>query len=134
MKKFLKALTAVLAVVVLAVTLVGCGDKYGKIKKAYEDEGYSITEVTASENEEKLKAIGMSNEQFEDIKNNNIMLASKGLNVAFVISFTATDELKDYCSKKSAEYYQKMVDEGYVNGNCLLLTISPAAKEIFKNA
>lgn len=136
MKKFLKALTAILAVAVLAFALVGCANKYGAVKKAYEDAGYTVQEIKASDYETQLKStLNVSDEQYECIKDNNILFASKGVvSIAVVLSFTNNDELKDYCSKKTEEFYQQMVDGGYVNGNCLLLTLSSSAREIFKNA
>jgi len=133
MKKFLKALTAVLAVVVLAVALVGCSDKYGKIKKAYEDAGYTISEVVASEKESQLKDT-LGEEQYNKIKDSKILFCNKSLvNLAFVVTFGSTDELKDFYGDEDA--YNKAVESGYVNGNCvLLLGLTQGDRDIFKNA
>lgn len=131
MKKFLKAMTAVLAVVVLALALVGCSDKYGSIKKAYENEGYTITETKVSDYETQLKSF-MNDEKYEDIKDCKLLVANKGINVAFVVTFGTKDDMKDFYG--SEESYNSAVDAGNVNGNCMLLTMSSGAKDIFKKA
>lgn len=131
MKKFLKAMTAVLAVVVLAFALVGCGDKYGSIKKAYENEGYTITETKTSDYETQLKTF-MSDEKYEDIKDCKLLVARKGGTVAFVVTFGTKDDMKDFYG--SEDSYNNAVEAGNVNGNCMLLTISSSAREIFKKA
>lgn len=131
MKKFLKAMTAVLAVVVLAFALVGCGDKYGSIKKAYENDGYSITETKVSDYETQLKTF-ISNEKYEDIKDCKLLVASKGVVAAFVVTFGTVDDMKEFYG--SDDNYNDAVKDGNVNGNCMLLTISSSAREIFKNA
>lgn len=132
MKKFLKALTAVLAVVVLTVALVGCGDKYGSIKKAYENEGYTISEIAVKDKESELKTI-LNSEQYESIKDGKMMSCSKNFGYAFVITLGSTDKIKDFYG--SEEEYNKAVESGYVNGNCVLLFGStPAVREIFTKA
>lgn len=131
MKKFIKAFTAVLAVVVLAFALVGCSDKYGSIKKAYENDGYSVTETKVSDYETTLKTF-MSDEQYEDIKDCKLLVANKGIAAAFVVTFGTVDDMKDFYG--SDDNYNNAVKDGYVNGNCMLLTLSSSAKEIFKNA
>lgn len=133
MKKFLKALTAVLAVVILAVALVGCGNKYGSIKKAYEKEGYEISELIVSEKESELKTY-ISTEQYDKIKDGKLLTCTKSaLLFAFVVTLGSTDKVKDFYG--SEDKYNKAVEDGYVNGNCILLVGSTSAvREIFKKA
>lgn len=131
MKKFLKAMTAILAVVVLAFALVGCGDKYGSIKKAYENEGYTITEAKVSDYETQLKSF-ISDDKYDDIKDCKLLVANKGIAIAFVVTFGTKDDMKDFYG--SEDSYNSAVDAGNVNGNCMLLTISSSARDIFKNA
>ena len=133
MKRFLKAMTAVLAVVIMAVALVGCGDKYGSIKKAYENEGYTISEVAVKDKESELKTY-ISSEQYDKIKDGKILYCTKNvILVAFVITMGSADKVKDYYG--SEEEYKKAVDSGYVNGNCVLLVGSTSAvREIFQKA
>ncbi|MGN0823882.1 MAG: hypothetical protein ACI4MB_02295 [Candidatus Coproplasma sp.] len=132
MKKFLKAITAVLAVVVMAVALVGCGDKYGSIKKAYENEGYTVSEAIVSDKESELKTY-ISTEQYDKIKDGKLLVCSKTVLLAFVITLGSADKIKDFYG--SEEDYNKAVESGYVNGNCVLLFGSTSAvREIFAKA
>lgn len=132
MKKFIKAFTAVLAVVVLAFALVGCSDKYDSIKKAYENEGYTITEGIVSEYETQLKTV-INDDVYQDIKDCKLLVASSGLSSAFVLTFGSVDKMKDFCGGE--EYYNSDVESGKIKGNCMLLYYSTSsAREIFINA
>lgn len=126
-------MTAILAVVIMAVALVGCGDKYGSIKKAYENEGYEISEVIVSERESELKTY-ISTEQYNKIKDGKLLYCTKNVVLnAFVVTMGSVDKVKDFYG--SEEDYNKAVESGYVNGNCVLLFGSTSAvREIFKKA
>lgn len=132
MKKFLKVFAAAIAVVVLAFALVGCGDKYGSIKKAYENAGYTVTEAAVSDKESELR-VYISEEQYNKIKDAKLMVCNNNILLAFVISLGSTDKLKDYYG--SEEAYNEAVEGGYVNGNCILLFgTTSAVREIFQKA
>lgn len=132
MKKFFKVFAAVIAVAVLAFALVGCSDKYGSIKKAYEDAGYTVTEAAVSDMESELR-VYISEEQYNKIKDGKVMVCNKNLLLAFVVSPGSTDKLKDYYG--SEEAYNQAVESGYVNGNCILVYgTTSAVREIFQKA
>lgn len=140
MKKLLKVLSAAILVVVLAFAFAGC-DKSGSVKKAFENEGYTVSVVDA-ENSGVASLISgsLTKEQQEELAKYEIIYCSKALNVAVVIKCGSEGELKDFLTtedsegKKDTSAYDKAKENGYINGNCYLITLSSAAKEIFKNA
>lgn len=140
MKKFLKVLSTALLVVVFALAFAGC-DKSGSIKKAFENEGYTVAVVDA-ENSGVAALIGSSltKEQQEELAKYEIIYCSKSINVAVIIKCGSEGELKDFLTtedsegNKDASAYDSAKENGYINGNCYLITVSSAAKEIFKKA
>ncbi len=130
MKKFLTAMASVIAVVVLAFTLAGCS-KSGAVQKAFEKEGYTVSVTAVADYESDVKAI-LGEEDYNKVKDGKLLVCTKLVVPTFVISFGSTGKLKDYFD--SDEDYNKAVDNGTVNGDCLLISISPAAIDIFKNA
>lgn len=140
MKKFLKILSAALLVVVLAFALTGC-DKSGSIKKAFEDQGYSVS-VVNSENSTVVSLISstLTEEQKKDLANYEIILCSKTISVAVIIKCGSEGDLKEFLTtedengKKDTSSYDKAKEDGCINGNCYIITASAGAKEIFQKA
>lgn len=135
MKKFLTAMATILAVVVMALTLAGCSDKSGSIKKAFEKEGFEVSAVKA-EDSELLKEI-LTDEQEKDIDKYEVFscLKKNGLldtQSATIIKFPSKDEIIKAIGQ---EKYDKAVESGLINGNCyLLLPLGKDVVNIFKNA
>lgn len=139
MKKYLKVLTVamIVAVCAIAVAFAGCGDKAGSIKKAFEKEGYEVTEVKA-EDSSVLKDL-LNDEQEEEISKYSVIQCTKkdGLSSASatIIKFPSVDTIKEVLGEDG---YNKAVETGYINGNCYLVlpvSLSPEKiVEIFKNA
>lgn len=137
MKKFLTALTAILAVVVMAFALAACsGDKSGSIKKAFEKDGYEIT-VIKPEDSDLLKGM-LSEEQQKDLSKYEVFTCVKkntlGLPVhsATVFKFPSKDDIIEAAGQ---EEYDEAVNSGLINGNCALyFTIDKDVINIFKNA
>ncbi|MBR3863898.1 MAG: hypothetical protein IKJ19_02125 [Clostridia bacterium] len=152
MKKLTK-LTALLLIVVSLLTVAACSSSYGKLKKAFEAEGYAevqeMESITASM-KEKL-------EQEADDKiaiEFHVMQKATGLinlSYVFVIEFNATEDLVEYIKgSETAQgfvkdvandenvkaFYNSLVEAGYANGNCLVfsLTDSEEVKDIVRNA
>ncbi len=146
MKKVITALFTAMLVVVLAFALSGCS-KANKIKKAYEDAGYTVSTATVKENEKAKSALvllGLTDDQIKEAENWEVIIASKlslaDSGTAIVLKFPSAGELKDFLtaekedgSKDTAMYDKAKADEK-INGDCLLLVGLLDAKNIFKNA
>lgn len=137
MKKFLTAMATILTVVVMALTLAGCSDKAGSIKKAFEKEGYTVSAIKA-EDSEWLQS-HLSDEDKKDIDKYEVFTCTKKDGLlsasATVIKFPSKDKLAETVGQST---YDSAVESGLVNGNCyLVLPLGLDAKgiiEIFKNA
>ena len=130
MKKFLRALLVVLAVVVMATVFAGCGDKSGAIKRAFEKEGYEVTVVNGADSET-LKS-WLSDEKLDEIGKYEVMIVKSGLvPAATVFKFPSKDVIVENLGE---EAYNDAVERGFVNGNCFIISMLPDSLEIFKNA
>ncbi len=135
MKKF-KKFFALVAVAVLGLfTLASCGTTAPKIKSAFESKDYTVETRTIENEDSVLKGI---------------YVANKGLHFALFIELGTTDDLEAAISElqKNEEYKtaleqfgkdakaiaEKLTEEGLVNGNCILISIDPEARTIFKEA
>ncbi len=130
LKKLALVLTSALLVMVMAIGLVACG-KSNSIKKAFEKEGYTVTTVNKDSNE-LTKSIfeGASEENKKILEKSELISVSKGLNAGVIIKFPSTKDLKEY----AGDNYDKSVESGLVNGECVLVSLSPEVVKIFKNA
>lgn len=139
MKKKLGIVSVVCLALVMAMALTACSAA-GGIKKNFEKEGYTVTSVKVEDDssaEATLKALGLSDDQLNNVKKCELITVSKNLNSAVIIAFPGASDLKDYFTvekedgSKDTSAYDKAKEEGYIKGNCLLITISSDAKEIF---
>ena len=144
MKKFLVGVVAAMMAVLLCFSLAGC-DKSDKIKNAFEGEGYTVAEANLKDDKTKeLLKIALTNDQIEKVGEYSVFVCSEkvviNVTVALYIKFPSGGELKNFMTvedsegKKDTSSYDKANDNGWINGNCLLLTLSPKALEVFKNA
>lgn len=145
MKKVLLGFTTALLTVILCLTLAGC-DKSGNIKKAFENEGYTVTEMTTKDNDsiKKILAIGLTQDQIAEIDKYSVFICSEGsvvsIPVAAIVKFSSSSEMKDFLTtedsegKKDTSAYDSAKEKGWVNGNCYILTLSSKALNVFKNA
>lgn len=135
-----KRILVLLTALVLVFSLASCGDKSGSIKKAFEKEGWTVKTVNADDTGVKtILEILLSDEQIEKASEYEIILCTNGiLNSAIVMKFPSSGDLKDFLTvededgKKDTSAYDKAKENGTINGNCLLITMSSEAKEIFK--
>ena len=146
MKKFVKALTALILAGIMLLTLAGCGDKSASIKKAFEKEGFTVTTVDTSNSTVKgLLSILLSQEQMEKAAEYEIILCTKEgiLNAgatAAIIKFPSAKELQNFLTveksdgTKDTTAYDKALENGTVNGNCMIFTASSSSNDIFKKA
>lgn len=129
MKKVLSAISLMLLTIVLALTMAGC-DKSGNVKKAFENEGYTVTEMNAKESTA-LAAI-LSSDQKEKIDQYSVIFCVKGLQSATIVKFSSKDEIVDFLGEDT---YNSAVESGLINGNCwLAVPVGVAVKDIFSKA
>ena len=139
MKKLLVGIVTTLLAVLLCCSLAGC-DKSGNIKKAFEDEGYTVTIVDTNNDTAKgLLSAALTKEQVEKVGEYGIYLCTGKLVPAIYIKFSSSSELKDFLTvekdgNKDTSAYDTAKEKGFINGNCYLLPTVGKPLEIFKNA
>ena len=144
MKKLSKILISLL-LVVLTFTLVACSS-YSKIEKAFVNAGYEVVETNS--NAEKME------EETDVAVKTHILYNDKltVLTLAIIFEFNTTEDMKEFYADSATaqglmqdiqedgtaeEFYNKLVEKGYANGNCLLIPIgldASGALDIMKNA
>ena len=132
MKK-LSVLAALVLTIVMAMGLVACSS-YGSLKKAFEKEGYAESQTLEN------IANTIKTEAEEDNLAITIHAMSKGLNIAVIVEFNSTEDMKklydesatiqglvkDISSNEDAKAFQKALeDAGYAKGNCLVVPVNP---------
>ena len=152
MKKIVK-ITSLLLVLTLSLFAIACSS-YGKVEKAFLDNGYSL----AQEINDTSKAIKEDVEGLEIEAKYYNFIKSGLANEVLVIEFKAKDDLVKASRNLSSinlqlsgidtkaetdDLYDSLVDAGYANGNCLAISaawgglgsiISDDYKIIMKNA
>lgn len=129
MKKIFKRIACLFGALAVMFSLASCST-VNKIKKAFEAEDYKWETIEVSS---KAKENGVD----------GLYSATKSLNIAIIVEFSAKDA--DELVKKIKEdgiignklldtILSGISDSAVVNGNCLILTLSQSAQEIFKNA
>ena len=135
MKKLSKV-TALLLVVVSALSFVACSNKYGALKSAFEkaewQENSSFTGVAETIKEELAK------EEYE-VELHLFTKKSNGVSSALIVEFKATKELvqaykdnemiRDLVAGVTEDedvnkIYNTLVEKGYAKGNCLVVPMS----------
>ena len=134
----IKIVALALVLVMSAMALASCGDKAGAIKSAFEGEGYTVSSVKYEDLDKGSKGLietMLGKDAAENMADYEIISCTKLLASALIIKFPAEGDLKNALTiDGDTKIYDGMKDEGFINGNCLLITISPDAVEIFKNA
>ena len=122
MRKF-TALIAALLILAVSLSLVAC-DTSVDIKTKYEDEGYTVSSLSVSD--PKVKALftlaNYTEDEIEEFEDYAIFYCEKGINLALYIKFPSSAELRDeLIDDGDTSAYDRAVDEGRINGNCLLI-------------
>lgn len=136
MKKFLKSSLLVALCLLTVFSFTACS-KFGKVKKAFEKEGYTYSEE-ANERVNKVK------DEFKKEDGTEIActphLFTKGVNLVIIFEFKSTKDMEE-AVKNSATLkglVQDVQKSDYVNGNCVFFSFDilnlSGALEIFKNA
>ena len=127
-KKLGMILSALALVVVMIATLCACST-YGSIKSAFKKEGYEEAEISQTYKDQVKSAVG---EDYADKV--EIHVLKKGLNIAIIVEFKSKDDIVDAIGKENAENaYEELQKLDTVNGNCMIISISPDALKIFKS-
>lgn len=136
MKKLIK-LTALLIVSVMAFTLVACSS-YGALEKGFTKNGYEISD----EVDELTETIKEEAEKEELELTLHAFTKKDGItsDLVIILEFKNTDELSEFVDETdvvdefiedlkddedAAKIYNKLVEEGYVKGNCLIFNTNP---------
>ena len=135
-KKLATIITSIVITLVLVATLCGCST-FGKIQKAFENEGYTQSENAEKYQDQFMKYLNAeSDEEVEQICTVHIFTKDY-VKVAIIFEFKSTDELNEQIEKSDAlkGAIKDAQNSDYVNGNCILVPIAlPEVVEIFKNA
>ena len=142
MKKFTKILALTLVVAMCAVMLVSCSS-YGKIKKAFEAEGYTLqnpdNEPTKTiETESGDVTVTVHTFQKEAESTGNVLEDALGgigqlASTAIVWEFSSSADLDKALESDTVKGIIKDAQKSdVVNGNCILTTINADAIAIFK--
>ena len=134
MKKLTRilALTLVLSMALLA--LASC-DKSDSIKKAFEEEGYTVSIISAKN--DKAEAIftllDYTEDEIEEISEYELILCTNGvLKSALIVKYPSAAELKEeLIDEGSKAYYEEEKAAGRINGNCHLIYGIGGAADIF---
>ena len=154
MKKIIMALSSIAIILVLSLSLIACSS-YGKIEKALEKIGYAKIE-SSQEAEDMEKESDVAVKMYVFSNKDSLGLTEIGkLNTVIVMEFSSTDKMKDYYKDSDTlqglvkdvkedgsakEFYDSLVEKGYANGNCLVISITlssasaNAVKDAVKNA
>jgi len=139
MKKMTKWLALALVAVMLLTTLVSCGSSFGKIKKNFEDAGY--TYVTDNE-DGTAKTITAELEEGNLDCTVHFFKGEGAFNIpvyAMVLEFKSDKELAKAFSEEGSETLKGMIKDAqnseYVRDNCVLIALTitqqDEMKEIF---
>lgn len=134
MKKFTRILTLALVLSLALLSLASC-DKSGSIKKAFEEEGYTVNVISAEN--EKAAAIftllGYTEEEIDEIEEYELIYCSNGFTKsALIVKYPSSGELKEeLVDDGDTTYYDKQKADGKIRGNCHLIYGIGGAAEIF---
>ena len=152
MKNLVRIVTLML-VLAIAVTLVGCST-FNKVDKALTEIGYTKIENNekAEELEKEENEVAVKIHAYSNAESLSLLEAAK-INFVLVLEFNATKDMKAYYEDSATlqglvadiaedgtaeEFYNKLVEKGYANGNCLVISVNPLSandvKEAVKNA
>ena len=137
MNKKMKAMILVVMSVFVAICCIACTSSYGKIEKALEEAGYE--KIQSNEEAEQMQTesdVAVTVHLFSNKNSIGLMELAK-LNVVIVFEFKATEDMKEFYEESSTmqglikdiqedgsaeEFYNKLVEKGYANGNCLVIS------------
>lgn len=142
MKKMTKLLAVALVAIMLLTTLVSCGSAFGKIKKNFEEAGYTYVSKDADGNST-AQTITAELEEGNLNCTVHVFKGDKGFLgadvYAMVLEFKSDKELAKAFSEEGSETLKGMIKDAqnseYVRDNCVLIALTitqqDEMKEIF---
>lgn len=151
MKKMIRTISLIL-IFALALSLTACSS-YGKVEKALKGIGYAVVENSnEAENYTKDTEIPVTAHILTN-KDSLEGIDKAKTNVVVVLEFKATEDLVNFYKESNAfqgliedakedgtieEIYNALAENGFVNGNCIVISTNPVAMlevcEAVKNA
>ncbi len=145
MKKKSLLLTCLVLAMTMLMVLCGCST-YGKIEKAFINDGYTVSEKTETYQKQLLEALNAKSEEDAKaictihllVKTENGTIVNLPTAATFIFEFSSTDEMNEKIN--DSETLKGLIKDAqnsdYVNGNCIAFPVlnSNAVLEIFKNA
>ena len=134
MKRFRTYLALALVLSLALLSLVSC-DKSESIKKAFEEEDYTVSVISAKN--DKAKAIftllNYTEDEIEEISEYELIYCTNGiLKSALIVKYPSAAELKEeLIDEGSKAYYDEEKAAGKINGNCHLIYGIGGADDIF---
>ena len=137
MKQFAKIFSVVLALTLL-FSLAGCSS-FGKIRKAFEKNDYTLNEDLESVTDSLYKAAmdeETMNEMGITIKVHAFQKNGTLLNWVIILEFDCSKEkMQEYMESETVKgAFKDAQNSDYVNGSCVFLAGDKDALEIFKKA
>ena len=134
--KLLTKIVSLILIVAISLTAIACSS-YGKVERAFINEGYEVVKLSdkAKEYDDEAKEYGVSTHYLEKKET----LSTLGV---VILEFNSTDDMKEYyddneivrevletitSSEDAKEFYDSLVDAGFANGNCLVLPATISA-------
>ena len=149
MKRFLKSLSLILVVALTLVFLAACST-FDDVKTALEEIGY--TELTEkNEDAEQMEEETDVAVEAHVFSNQNSLPVAEAYKINFVIvyEFNATEDMIEFYKDsetmqgfikdvqeagRAEQFYKDLVEKGYANGNCLVLSTNPLSADAVKTA
>lgn len=141
----MKKLIAIALAVVMLLALVSC-DKSSAVKKAFEKEGYKVETLDAENSDVKVVlTMLLSEKQMEEAAKYEILYVSMDGFVnagkkAVIIKFPGASDVEAFFTvekddgSKDTSAYEKAEKDGWINGNCVIITASSDCLGVFKEA
>ena len=134
--KLLTKIVSLILIVAISTTAIACSS-YGKVERAFINEGYEVVKLSdkAKEYDDEAKEYGVSTHYLEKKET----LSTLGV---VILEFNSTDDMKEYyddneivrevletitSNEDAKEFYDSLVDAGFANGNCLVLPATISA-------
>lgn len=138
MKKMTKLLAIALVAIMLLTTLVSCGSAFGKIKKNFEDAGYTYQSEDAN-GDSTAKTITAELEEGNLDCTVHVFKGEGAFGIpvyAMVLEFKSDKELAKAFSEEGSETLKGMIKDAqnseYVRDNCVLIALTITQQDEMK--